>query len=117
MMLSPVRLVVAVGLAQAGRADQVCDFEHRCYENKPPGQTYHMDLAHPDLETPAPAPEYPAPSAVQGRSITVQPSNAAPLVPDAISVPNIEPLIVELCPVSPEERALRERADMNPPGR
>jgi hypothetical protein len=32
------------------------------------------------------------------------------------SVPNIEPLIVELCPVSPEEeRAIRERAN-NPVG-
>ena len=80
------------------------------------------NLAHPNLETPPPAPEYPAPSAVQGRDVVVQP-NACRLF-RMRSVPNIEPLIVELCAVSPEEeRAIRERAnsaagaEMNPVGR
>jgi hypothetical protein len=41
-------------------AAEMCDFEHRCYADAP-HQTYHMDLGHPDRETPPPAPMYPAP--------------------------------------------------------
>ena len=61
LMISLTRLALVVGfiaLPLAGYANQVCDFEHRCYEDKPL-QHYHMDLAHPDAETPPPAPQYP----------------------------------------------------------
>jgi hypothetical protein len=106
-----------VGLIAAplvGHADQVCDFEHRCYEDQPQ-QHYHMDLAHPDAETPPPAPQYPVPppSVAQGRSITVQPNRGEGCRLFKIrSVPNIEPQIVEICSIPPdEERAIRERAN------
>ena len=117
-MIALKRVALVVGLFAlplVGHADQVCDFEHRCYEDKSQ-QHYHMDLAHPDLETPPPAPQYPAPApnAAQGRDVVVQPS--ACRLFRMRSVPNIEPLIVELCPVSPEEeRPIRERAN-NPVG-
>jgi hypothetical protein len=111
-MISLKRLALVVGLiglAQASRADPVCDFEGKCYPAEAPHQTYHMDPTNPDLETPPPAPEYPAPSAVQGRTIVVQP-NACHLF-RMRSVPDIAPLIVEICPVpADEERAIRERA-------
>ena len=116
-MISLTRLALVVGfiaLPLAGHAAQVCDFEHRCYEDKPQ-QHYHMDLAHPEVETPPPAPQYP-PSAVQsGRDIVVRPNAGEGCHLFKIrSVPNIEPQIVEICPVSPdEERAIRERADSN----
>ena len=126
-MISLKQLFLAVGFGfnappLAGHADQVCDFEHHCYEDGPQ-QHYHMDLAHPDVETPPPAPQYPAPSA-QGRDIVVQPNASEGCRLYKIrSVPNIEPQIVEICPVSPdEERAIRERAngnaaaDMDPQG-
>ena len=119
-MISLKRLALAVGLIAhplVGHADQVCDFEHRCYEDKPQ-QHYHMDLAHPDLETPPPAPLYPAPApnADQGRSITVQPNASEGCHLFRIrSVPSIEPQIVEICPIQPdEERAIRERANSSP---
>jgi hypothetical protein len=121
-MISLTRLALVVGfiaLPLAGHANQVCDFEHRCYEDKPQ-QHYHMDLAHPDVETPPPAPLYPLPSAP--RDIVVRPNASEGCRLFKIrSVPSIEPQIVEICPVSPdEERAIRERAngnaaaDMNP---
>ena len=74
-----------------------------------------MDPANPDLETPPPAPQYPVPTpdADQGRSITVQPnaSEQGCRLFRMRSVPNIEPLIVELCAIPPdEERLIRERA-------
>ena len=76
-MFALKRLAFVVGfiaLPLVGHADQVCDFEHHCYEDVPQ-QHYHMDLAHPDVETPPPAPQYPAPSA-QGRDIVVQPNGS-----------------------------------------
>jgi hypothetical protein len=119
-MISQKLLALAiglVGLAQVSKADQVCDFEHRCYEDKPQ-QHYHMDLANPDVERPPPAPQYPAPapSAAQGRSITVQPNASEGCHLFRVrSVPNIEPQIVEICSIPPdEERAIRERANSNP---
>ena len=128
------RLVLAVALVAlplVGHAVQVCDFEHHCYEDTPQ-QHYHMDLAHPDVETPPPAPQYPssaqspalrspgvspemeAGSALQsGRDIVVQPNAGGGCHLFRIrSVPNIEPQIVEICPIPPdEERAIRERAN------
>jgi hypothetical protein len=103
-----------VGLVQVSRADPVCDFEGKCYSDAPK-QTYHMDPANPDRETPPPAPQYPVPTpdADQGRSITVQPnaSEQGCRLFRMRSVPNIEPLIVELCAIPPdEERLIRERA-------
>jgi hypothetical protein len=113
-MISLKRLALIVGLIAlplVGHADQICDFEHRCYQDQPPPQPYHMDLGHPDRETPPPAPQYP-PNADQGRDIVVQPNASGCRLFRMRSVPNIEPLIVELCPVSPdEERAIRERAN------
>jgi hypothetical protein len=104
-------VVGIMALPVAGHAAQVCDFEHHCYEDVPQ-QHYHMDLAHPDVETPPPAPLYPAPSA-QGRDIVVQPNGGEGCHLYKIrSVPNIEPQIVEICPIPPdEERAIRERAN------
>jgi hypothetical protein len=118
-MIDFKRLALVVGFiapSLAGHADQVCDFEHRCYEDKPQ-QHYHMDLAHPDVETPPPAPLYPAPAPasndVQGRDIVVQPNGGEGCHLFRIrSVPNIEPQIVEICSIPPdEERAIRERAN------
>lgn len=115
--LALVVLFELIALPLPGHADQVCDFEHRCYEAGPQ-QHYHMDLAHPEVETPPPAPQYPAPSAP--RDIVVRPNASEGCRLYKIrSVPSIEPQIVEICPVSPEEeRAIRERAnataDMNP---
>ena len=113
-MIDFKRLALVVGFIVpplAGHAAQVCDFEHRCYEDTPQ-QHYHMDLSHPDIETPPPAPQYPAPSA-QGRDIVVQPNGGEGCHLYKIrSVPNIEPQIVEICPIPPdEERAIRERAN------
>jgi hypothetical protein len=109
-MIALRRLAFVVGLIApplVGHATQVCDFEGKCYEAAPPHQSYHLDLGHPDLETAPPAPQYPQPA---GRDVVVQP-NACRLF-KMRSVPDIEPLIVELCPVSPEEeRAIRERAN------
>jgi len=107
------RLALAFGALIApplvGHAGQICDYEGKCYSAGPPHQTYHMDLAHPDRETPPPAPEYPR-SAGQGRDIVVQP-NACRLF-KMRSVPNIEPLIVELCAIpESEENAIRARAN------
>ena len=57
--LKAFALVVGfVGSSLVGRAGPVCDFEGRCYSDAPQ-QPYHMDLAHPDVETPPPAPQYP----------------------------------------------------------
>jgi hypothetical protein len=50
-------VLVALLISYNAKADQICDFENHCYS----GQTYHMDLAHPDRETPPPAPQYPPP--------------------------------------------------------
>ena len=71
-----------------------------------------MDLAHPDLETPPPAPQYPS-SADQGRDIVVQPNGGEGCRLFRIrSVPSIDPQVVKICPVPPEEeRAIRERAN------
>jgi hypothetical protein len=106
------RLALAVGLIAlplVGHADQVCDLQGKCYEAGPPHQSYHLDLGHPDLETAPPTPQYPQPAG-QGRDVVVQPS--ACRLFRMRSVPNIEPLIVELCAVSPEEeRAIRARAN------
>jgi hypothetical protein len=104
-----------VGLIAAplvGHADQVCDFEHRCYEDKPQ-QHYHMDLAHPDVETPPPAPQYPSSTVQSGRDIVVQPNASEGCHLFRIrSVPSIAPQIVEICSIPPnEERAIRERAN------
>jgi hypothetical protein len=95
----------------AGHAAPICDMQGKCYPDKPPGQVYHMDPAHPDRETPPPPPQYP--SAGQGRDIVVRPNPGERCRLFRMrSVPNIEPLIVELCPVSPEEeRAIRERTN------
>jgi hypothetical protein len=102
-----------IGFPHAGHAEATCDFEHHCYEDQPqtPQQRYHLDPAHPDLETPPPAPEYPQ-AGGQGRSITVQPNAGEGCRLFRMrSVPNIEPLIVEICSIPPdEERAIRERA-------
>ena len=116
MMIALKRLALVVGfiaLPLAGHAAQVCDFEHHCYEDNPQ-QHYHMDLARPDVETPPPAPQYPAPSAP--RDIVVRPNASEGCRLFKIrSVPSIEPQIVEICPVSPdEERAIRERASGTP---
>ena len=109
---SMIRFVFALGLVAAplaGQAGEVCDFEHHCYNDAPPHQTYHMDPSDPDRETPPPAPQYPS-TAVQGRDIVVQP-NACHLF-RIRSVPNIEPQIVEICPIpADEERVIRERAE------
>ena len=111
------QLVFGVGIliapTQAATAGEVCDFEHRCYQDKPPAQTYHMDPANPDFETPPPAPQYPANADQGGRDIVVQPNASGCRLFRMRSVPNIEPLIVELCAVPPdEERAIRARASV-----
>ena len=114
MSLKPLVLGfgILVALTQAATAGEVCDFEHRCYQDQPPQQPYHMDLGHPDLETPPPAPQYPA-AAGQGRDIVVQPNGSGCRLFRMRSVPNIEPLIVELCAIPPdEERAIRARANV-----
>jgi hypothetical protein len=118
MMISLKRLALVVGLIAmpvVGHADQVCDFEHHCYEDNPQ-QHYHMDLAHPDVETAPPTPQYPQPNQnAVGRSITVQPNGGEGCRLFKIrSVPTIEPQIVEICSIpADEERAIRERANMN----
>jgi hypothetical protein len=109
----PKPLILALGLVialpLAGHAAPICDMQGKCWADAP-HQTYHMDPSNPDRETPPPAPQYP--QGEVGRSITVQPS-ACHLF-RMRSVPNIEPQIVEICPISPdEERAIRERADSN----
>ena len=125
-MIDFKRLALVVGfiaLPLVGHADQVADFEHRCYEDKPQ-QHYHMDLSHPDVETPPPAPQYPSSAVQSGRDIVVQPNTSEGCRLFRIrSVPNIEPQIVEICSIpADEERAIRERAnsnaaaDMNPQG-
>ena len=102
--MTPLKsLALALGiiaLPLASHAGEICDFESHCYAD---------GASNPDLETPPPAPQYPSSAGQSGRDITVQP-NACRLF-RMRSVPNIEPLIVELCPVSPEEeRAIRARA-------
>ena len=115
MIISLKRLALAAavtGLPLAGHAEQVCDFEHHCYEAGPQ-QHYHMDLAHPDVETPPPAPQYPSSAVQSGRDIVVQPNASEGCRLFRIrSVPNIQPQIIEICPVPPdEERAIRERVE------
>jgi hypothetical protein len=106
-----MRLALAFGtliaLPQASMANQVCDFEHRCFETgSPPGQTYHMDPNDPDRETPPPAPQY------SGRDIVVQPNASGCKLFKIRSTPAVEPLIVEICPVpADEEREIRARAN------
>jgi hypothetical protein len=104
-------LVALIAPPLASRAEQSCDFEHRCFETgSSPRQTYHMDPNNPDRETPPPAPQYPA-AAGQGRDIVVQPDGSGCRLFRMRSVPNIEPLIIELCAIPPdEERAIRSRA-------
>ena len=99
--------LLVIALPLAGHAAPICDMQGKCWADAP-HQTYHMDPSNPDRETPQPAPQYP--QADVGRSITVQP-NACHLF-RMRSVPNIEPQIVEICPVPPdEERAIRERVE------
>jgi hypothetical protein len=51
------------GNAALADDSKICDYEHKCYNGTtrppPPPQIYHMDPAHPDKETPPPAPQYP----------------------------------------------------------
>jgi hypothetical protein len=113
-MIALKRLALVVGLVASplvGHAEQICDYEGKCYPAEAPHQTYHMDPSNPDLETPPPAPQYPAPSAP--RDIVVRPSASEGCHLYKIrSVPNIEPQIVEICSIPPdEERAIRERAN------
>ena len=115
--LKPLALALGIVIASplVGHADQVCDFEHHCYDDKPQ-QHYHMDLSHPDVETPPPAPQYPSSAAQSGRDIVVQPNGEGCRLFRIRSVPNIEPQIVEICSIpADEERAIRERAN-NPVG-
>jgi hypothetical protein len=110
-----IRFVLTLALAAlplAGQAAEVCDFEHNCYNDAPPHQTYHMDPSNPDRETPPPAPQYPSTAAPGGHDITVHAAGEGCHLFRMRSVPNIEPQIVEICPVSPDEdRAIRERAE------
>ena len=102
--------LVVVGLIApplASHAAPICDMQGKCWADAP-HQVYHQDLAHPDVETPPPAPQYPAP---EGRSITVSPASQCHLF-RIRSVPNIAPQIVEICPVSPdEENEIRQRVE------
>jgi hypothetical protein len=50
-------ILAALLMSGSAKADQICDMQNHCYN----GQTYHMDLDHPDRETPPPAPQYPPP--------------------------------------------------------
>ena len=73
-----------------------------------------MDPANPDRETLPPAPQYPVPTPdadqVEASPCSPTPANSCRLF-RMRSVPNIEPLIVELCAIPPdEERLIRERA-------
>ena len=103
--MTPLKLLaLAVGFIVAlplgGEAGQMCDMQGKCWVD-------------PDAETPPPAPQYP--QADVGRSITVQPNAGDGCHLFRIrSVPTLEPQIVEICPIPPdEERAIRERADSN----
>jgi gag-polyprotein putative aspartyl protease len=51
------------GVTSGAHAQPLCDMQHHCYETDggPPRQVYHMDPAHPDRETPPPAPQYRVP--------------------------------------------------------
>jgi hypothetical protein len=44
-------LIVALLLSNSAIAGQICDMQKHCYNDGPPRQIYHGDLAHPDLET------------------------------------------------------------------
>jgi hypothetical protein len=115
--LKPPALALGIVIVSplVGHADQVCDFEHRCYQDQPPAQHYHMDLSHPDVETPPPAPQYPSSAVQSGRDIVVQPKASEGCHLFRVrSVPSIEPQIVEICPIpADEERVIRERANSN----
>ena len=84
------------------KAQQICDLQGTCYG----GQVYHMDPAHPNRETPPPAPQYHRP--------TPQPDRVCHLArmrTDPFSLPTI----VELCSMSAEEeQAIRDRTNMAP---
>lgn len=98
--------LLVIALPLAGHAAPICDMQGKCWADAP-HQTYHMDPANPDRETPPPAPQYPQ---ADGRDIVVQP-NACHLF-RIRSVPTIAPQIVEICPVSPdEENEIRQRVE------
>ena len=49
-----VGLAFLMALSHGHAANEMCDMQAHCY----PGQTYHMDLAHPERETPPPPSSY-----------------------------------------------------------
>lgn len=86
-------------------SEEICDMQGKCY----PGQTYHMDLAHPERVTPPPAPQYPRarpPTPSQERLCHLATIREAPQLPARI---------VEICVLSPDqELAVRQRMSQPP---
>ena len=99
----------ALLICRCAHAQQVCDFEHKCYSGSPPPQIYH-DLNGNEIQPPAP--QYPP------RSVTVHASSTPQVTINAgvcklakIRVaPEAPQTIVEICTMSDEEeRMYRQR--------
>jgi hypothetical protein len=107
--MKKLTLIGALLISGSANAQQICDFEHKCYSGLPPPQIYH-DLN--GNEIPPPAPQYPP------RSVTVHaPSTPQVTINAGVCklakiriAPEAPQTIVEICTISDEEeRMYRQR--------